>query len=168
MNATFDMAQTMEQVEYPMDDKATILLAEDDPAIRQILYRLLTDEGYHVITAGSGVEALEIALITRIDLLLLDLSMPDQDGWKVFEQLSVNYPSLPFILLTEQPGQFFQAIATGAGVLMEKPLDFTQLFVTIHNLLEEPVAVRLARALGQVAAFDSAPAAPEPPPVWAR
>ncbi len=168
MNAIFDTAHTADQGEHPLDEKPTILLAEDDPAIRQILYRLLADEGYNVVTAGNGVEALEIALMAKIDLLLIDLNMPGKDGWEVFEQLSVNYPSLPVILITDPSNQFFNALAAGAGALMENPLDFTQLFVNIHNLLEEPVAVRLARALGQTAALNHIPDHPEPTPIWAH
>ena len=166
MKSIFETPDTAGQLQDTPKGKATILLADDDPAIRQILYRLLVDEGYHVLTASNGVEAIEIAMRFKVDLLLLDLNMPVKDGWKVFEQISSNCPSLPVILITARPNQFFPALAAGAGALMEKPLDFTQLFVTIHNLLEEPVAVRLARALGEPAAFNYVPSIPDRAPAW--
>ena len=52
------------------------------PAIRQILCRLLAEEGYRVLTAANGVEALELAKVTTFDLALLDLNMPLKDGWE--------------------------------------------------------------------------------------
>jgi CheY-like chemotaxis protein len=162
MKEIFETPKAVEKLQGTPERKATILLADDDAAIRQILYRLLVDEGYNVITAGNGVEAIEIALMSKIDLLLLDLNMPVKDGWTVFEQISTNFPSLPVILITARPNQFFSALASGASALMEKPLDFTQLFLTIHNLLEEPVAVRLARAIGRSTAFNFVPPIPEP------
>jgi len=167
MREIFETIGTAEKLQSIPDHKATILLADDDAAIRQILYRLLVDEGYSVITAGNGVEAIELTLLSKIDLMLLDLNMPVKDGWKVFEQISTNFPSLPIILITARPNQFFPALAAGAGALLEKPLDFTQLFLTIHNLLEEPVAVRLARALGQPADFNYVPPVPERAPAHA-
>ena len=153
MNALFETQTETEPAHRAPGEKATILLADDDPAIRQILYRLLVDEGYHVITAANGEEAIELVVMAEIDLLLLDLNMPVKDGWTAFEQISTNYPSLPVILITARPNQLFPAIASGAGALLEKPLDFTQLFLTIHNLLEEPISVRLARAIGRPATF---------------
>lgn len=158
MNALFETQTATEPGSPPPHEKATILLADDDTAVRRILYRLLTDEGYHVLTAANGDEAVELVLMARIDLLLLDLNMPVKDGWTAFEQISTNFPSLPIILITARPNQLFPAITAGAGALLEKPLDFTQLFLTIHNLLEEPIAVRLARAIGQPAPFNYQPA----------
>src|SRR5580658_3185136 len=147
MNALFETQTATEPARRTLGDKATILLADDDPAIRQILYRLLADEGYHVITAANGEEAIELVLMTEIDLLLLDLNMPVKDGWTAFEQISTNYPSLPIILITARPNQLFPALASGAGALLEKPLDFVKLFHTIQNLLEEPAEVRKARCM---------------------
>jgi CheY-like chemotaxis protein len=130
-------------------EQHTILLVDDDAAIRQILVRLLGEEGFVVLTAANGVEALELAATIRPDLVLLDLNMPVKDGWETFEELSTQNPLLPFILITARSNQFFAALASGVGALLEKPLDFTKLFHTIYNLLEEPAEVRLARCAGR-------------------
>jgi len=140
--------------------KQKILLVDDDPAIRQILVRLLTEENYLVLTAANGVEALVLSSSARFDLVLLDLNMPVKDGWATFEQLTSDSPMLPIILITGRPNQFFPALASGVGALLEKPLDFTKLFHTIHELLEEPVADRLARVAGRSSAFNYVPAIP--------
>lgn len=170
MNALFEKQELGATVGNTPDRpgaRPVILLADDDPAIRRILYRLLIDEGYSVITAGSGAEALEIASMTRIDLLLLDIDVPIQESWKVFAQISINQTALPVVLITAQPDQFFHALTSDVGALLEKPLDLTKLFVTIHNLLEEPVSVRLARAIERPAAFNSIPpVAKEPARAW--
>lgn len=138
-----------------------ILLADDDAAIRQILLRLLTEEEYSVLTATNGAEALELADATRFDLALLDLNMPVKDGWQTFELLASKHPSLPVILITARPNQFFSALASGVGALLEKPLNFVQLFSTIRNLLSEPLEERLARLSGRPASFRYFPPVPE-------
>ena len=141
----------------PKAAKRKILLADDDPAFRQILLRLLAEEDYLVLTAANGTEALELANVTKFDLALLDLNMPVKNGWETFEQLSAKHPLLPIILITARPSQFFPALDSGVGALMEKPLDFVKLFHTIQNLLEEPAEVRLARSMGRPAAFHHIP-----------
>lgn len=134
-----------------------ILLVDDDPAIRQILLRLLAEEGYFVVTAANGQEALEFADVVKFDLVLLDLNMPVKDGWETFEQLYEKNPLVAIILITARSNQLFPALASGAGALLEKPLDFTKLFFTIHSLLEEPLEVRLARSMGRPAALRHVP-----------
>lgn len=137
--------------------KIKILLTDDDPAIRQILLRLLTEEGYSVLTASNGVEALELARVTKFDIVLLDLNMPVKDGWETFEQLSQRQPLLPIILITARPNQLFPALASGVVALLEKPLDLAKLFLTIHNFLEEPLETRVARTQGRPAVFSYIP-----------
>jgi DNA-binding NtrC family response regulator len=80
--------------------------------------------------------------------------MPVKDGWETFEQLTASQPLMPIILITARPNQLFPALASGVGALLEKPLDFTKLFRTIHELLAEPEEMRLARLAGRSAAFN--------------
>ncbi len=137
--------------------KKSILLVDDDPAIRRVLVRLLAEENYAAIPAANGVEALELAANTHFDLVLLDLNMPLKDGWETFQQLISRNPLLPVIVITARANQLFPALASGVGALLEKPLDFTMLFHTIHNLLEEPLSLRLARISGRQQEFRHAP-----------
>ena len=162
MNATLEMTADDSPAAAPKPApgkpaKIKILLTDDDPAIRQILLRLLTEEGYSVVTATNGVEALELARTTKFDIALLDLNMPVKDGWETFEQLSTRQPMLPIILITARPNQLFPALASGVVALLEKPLDLTKLFLTIHNFLEEPLETRMARTRGRPAAFSYIP-----------
>lgn len=131
-----------------------ILLVDDDPAIRHILLRVLSEENYFVLTAADGVEALELAEEAKFDLVLLDLNMPIKDGWETFDQLRTRHPRLPVIVITARPNQLFTAMSAGVGALLEKPLDFTKLFRTIGHLLSEPAEEQDARNAGQMTAFE--------------
>lgn len=144
--------------------KKKILLVDDDAAIRQILVRLLQEEGYFVLTGANGVEALALVDATQFDLVLLDLNMPVKDGWTTFEQLTRKNPTLPIILITARPNQLFPALASGVGALLEKPLDFVKLFDTVRTLLEEPDELRLARMTGRSAMFRFIPPKTDEPP----
>ena len=137
--------------------KRKILLIDDDPAIRQILLRILEEENYFVIAIANGIEVLELAKNTTFDLVVLDLNTPVKDGWETFEQLSSKNPLLPIILITAYPNQFSSALASGARALLEKPLDFVQLFYTIRHLLEKPAETRLANFTGRYSTFPPIP-----------
>ncbi len=140
-----------------------ILLVDDDPGVRYMLDRLLTDENYQVIPVANGVEALRANASSSPDLVLLDLNLPVKNGWDTFEQLTTHDPLLPVIIITARPNQIFPALASGVGALMEKPLDLPKLLRTIRHLLEEPAEARLARLAGQPAEFHYLPPKREKP-----
>ena len=137
--------------------KKTILVADDDPAVRRMLCRVLAGENYDVLAARDGQEAVEMCRADRVDLVLLDLSLPLKNGWEILERLSAENPCVPVIIITAQPNQIFPALASGVGALMEKPLDLPKLLRTIHELLEEPPAGLLARMEGRPAEFHYLP-----------
>ena len=134
-----------------------ILLVDDDPAVRRMLSRLLSEEHYSVLTAINGMEALELAKNTRIDLVLLDLNLPVKNGWDTFEGLTRENPFLPIVIITARSNQIFPSLAAGVGALMEKPLDLPTLLQTIRELLAEPAATRLARMAGRPTQFHYVP-----------
>lgn len=126
----------------------TLLLVDDDPAVRQMIGRVLAAEGYVVLSAANGAEALGIAEVNHIDLVLLDLNMPVKGGWDTFEKLTSADPLLAVIIITARPNQTFTALSAGVGALLEKPLDFPKLLKTVKVLLEESAELRLARVAG--------------------
>jgi CheY-like chemotaxis protein len=138
-------------------EKKKILLVDDDSAIRRILRRVLSGEGYTVLTAANGEEALQLASADHFDLVLLDLNMPEKDGWETFEELTECHPLLPVIVITARPNQIFPALAAGVGALLEKPLDLNRLLEEIPRLLEEPRQTRLARLAGRPSVFSYVP-----------
>jgi CheY-like chemotaxis protein len=137
--------------------KKTILLVDDDPGVRRMLQRVLEEEDYVVVPAADGLEALERAKTAAPDLVLLDLNLPMQNGWDTFERLTTENPLLAVIIITARPNQLFPALASGAGALMEKPLDLPKLLRTIRDLLAEPAESRLARMAGERAEFHYLP-----------
>ena len=138
-------------------EKKRILLVDDDRAIRKILLRLLSEEGYSVLPAANGNEALDFASVAKFDLVLLDLNMPRKNGWETFEQLILKDPILPIIVITARPNQLFPALASGVGALLEKPLDFVRLLQTIRSLIDEPMELRRARLAGKPSGFSYVP-----------
>jgi CheY-like chemotaxis protein len=153
MNGTFEISASANWGKAAPPARRKILLVDDDPGIRRVLSRLLAEKGYRVLTAANGIEALAVVGAVKVDLVLLDLTMPLQDGWETFERISTQNPVLPIILITARPDQFVLAQAAGVGALLEKPLDLEKLFHTVHNLLEEPAEACLARYTGRAAMF---------------
>jgi len=147
-----DENQSMEHL------KNRILVVDDDPSVLEMLTRVLIGEDYLALPAASGPDALKIADATQIDLVLLDLNMPGQSGWETFETLTARRPLVPVIIIAARSTQLLAALTSGAGALLEKPLDFPKLLQTINNLLTEPAESRLARKAGKSAEFHYLPA----------
>jgi DNA-binding response OmpR family regulator len=130
-----------------------ILLVDDDPTVRDSLNDVLVAEGYLVIPAENGQQALDFAKTMRIDLELLDLNMPVKNGWDTFEQLTREHPLIPIIIVTARPNQLFTALSAGVGALLEKPMDIPTLLRTMEKLLGESAQQRLARLAGREFVF---------------
>lgn len=113
-------------------------MADDDPAIRQALGQVLALEQYNVVFAATGRETAAQFISHVPDLVLLDLNMPDRDGWDAFQLMSSTHPSVPVIVITARPHQHERAASLGVALLMEKPLDIPALLKAIRDLLQEP------------------------------
>ena len=126
--------------------KKRVLLVDDDFAVLAGLAGVLVSEGYHVIHAMDGDEAIEkVRNDNSFDLVLLDLNMPKKSGWDAFEQMHAIDPFLPVIVITARPGQYATAVAAGVGALIEKPLDLPFLLQKMEDLIRESAQERLAR-----------------------
>jgi CheY-like chemotaxis protein len=123
----------------------TVLIADDDPSVRQTLGRLLESEHYTVVGARTGGEAIAMFRAASPDLVLLDLNMPGQDGWEATRMMDMINPMIPLIIITARPGQYAHATRMGADALMEKPLDLVLLLETISKLLAEAQTDRIQR-----------------------
>jgi len=115
--------------------KKRILLADDDSAVRRMLFRVLSDEGYFVIQASNGREVLQSTASGDVDLAVLDLSAPLDDAWKNLQQLNAGHPNLPIILITARSNPVFPTLVSGVKALLEKPLDLPKLLRTISEVL---------------------------------
>ncbi len=124
--------------------KRRILLADDDAAVRESLGRVLESEDYEVSLARTGREAVSQFMSAPPDLVLLDLNMPDKDGWEAFDLMERLHPLLPVIVITARPNQYERARGAGIDALMEKPLDLALLLETMKELLAQSEQDRVA------------------------
>lgn len=127
-----------------------ILVVDDDNAVRAGLNDLLVAEGYDVLTACNGIQALAVLRRQPCDLALLDMNMPLLNGWGTIGELRRLNRWLPLIIITARPDQRTLAHETGVE-LMEKPLDVPHLLQRIGALLNPPHGA-LPNAPGESAA----------------
>ena len=124
----------------PGERPARILVVDDVPDNREILTRRLSRRGFAVTEAGGGIEALRILERQEIDLVLLDIMMPDLDGTEVVRTLRhTRSPSdLPIIMVTakSQSEDVAQSLEFGANDYITKPVDFTVALARIRTQLE--------------------------------
>ncbi|MDL2328125.1 sigma-54 dependent transcriptional regulator [Desulfosarcina sp. OttesenSCG-928-A07] len=115
----------------------SILIVDDEPSIIQTLSGLLTDDGFDVISASNGYEALKRIDTESPDLVLLDIWMPGIDGIETLKEIKKNHPVLPVIIITGHGNVETAVKATklGAYDLIEKPLNFDKVSVSINNAL---------------------------------
>lgn len=130
--------------------KMRILVVDDDRSVRESLKKVLEGAGYEVVLAGGGAEAAIRFEAARMDLLLLDLNLPNQSGWEIFEELTTRRPIVPVIIITGLPVQGSTAQMAGAGALFEKPVEVTALLERVEELLAEPPERRLQRLCGHL------------------
>ncbi|MEV7926949.1 response regulator transcription factor [Kitasatospora sp. NPDC088779] len=115
----------------------TVLIAEDDRAIRDSLTRALQLEGYRVSTAADGAQTLAALTEQRPDLLVLDVMMPGPDGLEVCRRLRADGDRTPVLMLTarvEVPDRI-AGLDAGADDYLVKPFDVDELFARLRALL---------------------------------
>ena len=116
-----------------------ILVVEDVPLVRAVLAMRLESEGFSVITARDGVEALDQARDGQPDLVLLDLMLPRLPGERVCQELRADprTRAIPIVVLSARVGEAerLRALASGADAFMAKPYDVERLLVEIRARL---------------------------------
>jgi DNA-binding response OmpR family regulator len=118
---------------------AKILIVDDDPDMVELLRFALTDAAYSACTAATGTEALAEAQRSSPDLVVLDLLLPEMNGFNVCESLRRNpaTASVPIIMITVLPGQFPRLVGVEAGVnaYVNKPFQTQELISCVGGLL---------------------------------
>lgn len=103
-----------------------ILVVDDSATVRKFVAASLNMKGFRVITAGDGIEALELMPSEKIDLIITDLNMPDMDGYEFIRTLreSPQYQDIPIIVLSSMTDLKNKDLAMESGALafLEKPL----------------------------------------------
>lgn len=121
--------------------RAFILLVDDDELNLDLLSRKLQRNGYDTITATDGKEAISLAESTKPDLILMDMSLPELDGWEATRQLKADNSTknIPVISLTANamPEDRAKALAAGCDEYETKPIVFENLFAKMEILLRK-------------------------------
>ena len=112
-----------------------ILIAEDDEMVRDVIEKLLTDEGYSVVMANDGLEAVKMLRMENIFLVLTDLRMPGADGMEVLRTAVQVNPKTSVVILTAYGtlDTALEAMKAGAYDYIVKPFVMQQLILVVRN-----------------------------------
>jgi PAS domain S-box-containing protein len=120
-------------------ESARILIVDDERQNRQLLEVMLAAEGFLIQTAGSGEEALSLAIARPPDLILLDIMMPHMDGYEVAARIKANTATrnIPIVMVTALADRDarIRGLSAGAEDFLTKPVDRAELCVRVRNLL---------------------------------
>jgi DNA-binding response OmpR family regulator len=113
-----------------------ILAVEDEPAILRLLERGLTAAGHQVLTASSGEDGAMLAMDEAVELVLLDISLPELSGHEVLARIRSRRPALPVLMLTarDELDHKVRALDAGADDYLTKPFAFEELLARIRAL----------------------------------
>ena len=106
-----------------------VMIVDDDPDSREILYQFLAGKGFEIATVDCGAECLKTLQRRPVDLLLLDLRMPGLDGMEVLEHITRTWPQIRVVVVSAYGDweTYFEATGKGAVDVLQKPLIENQL-----------------------------------------
>ncbi|MDP2743834.1 MAG: response regulator [Dehalococcoidia bacterium] len=120
-------------------EQVKILVVDDDESVRSLLQRVLKEAGYDVVTAANGREALDKVNELKVDLVLLDIKMPDMSGMEVLQQLTTNWPQTCVIMATAvaDAQTAIEAMKLGAYDYITKPFSRDEMVLTVQRAIEK-------------------------------
>lgn len=121
-----------------MNSIAKILLAEDEPALGQIVAESLESQGFDVVFCQDGKQALEAYYKEQPQLMVLDVMMPKLDGFSLAKEVRMQDPNIPILFLTakSQTKDVVEGFSIGGNDYLKKPFSIEELIVRIKNLLK--------------------------------
>ena len=132
------LATRVREVLGTASPKGTILVVDDEPGVRHALRKFLTGAGYNVLDAASGVEAVERLPSSGIDVVILDLGMPERENIETLRMLRKAHPELKVIVMSGQFPELFRAAELlGAVASLAKPAKADDLLVLLRRVLEK-------------------------------
>ena len=129
-----------------------ILIVDDEPYIRDILFRWLVNEGYHCFTAANVDKAWKLLTRKNIALILLDIMLPEQPGTVILHRVREKYPDVAVVMVTglDRRGMAAETLHLGAYTYITKPFDRNEIVIEITRALQHREE-RLQRASLSVA-----------------
>ncbi len=123
----------------PMENKGTILYVEDNIDNRTLVRRILLSEDYSLLEAVNAAEALKVLESTKPDLILMDINMPDMDGYTLTARIKSmpGFATVPILALTANVmrGDKEKTLEAGCDGYIQKPLDIDQLIKEVERFL---------------------------------
>ena len=123
----------------PFEEKGTILYVEDNPDNRTLVRRILLSEDYTLLEANNAFEALNVLKTSKPDLILMDINMPDMDGYTLTAKIKTmpGFERIPILALTANVmrGDREKTLEAGCDGYIQKPLDIDQLIKEIERFL---------------------------------
>ena len=133
--------------------EATLLVVDDEPSIRELLSASLRFAGFSVLTAADGHEALQHQSGSHVDLVVLDIMLPDMDGFEVLRRLRERDPELPVLFLTARDDikDKIQGLTVGGDDYITKPFSLEEVVARIRAVLRRTHPVEGEAAILQYA-----------------
>jgi DNA-binding response OmpR family regulator len=115
-----------------------ILVIDDDLAITELMHMLLKTHGFDVITTNSGAEGVKLVEVKNPNVVLLDLMMPDMDGWQVSKAIRL-FSNVPILILSaiNDPTMVASVLDTGADDFLVKPVPSSVLVAHIRKMVRQ-------------------------------
>ena len=123
--------------ESSREPNPSVLIVDDEPSIRAFLAFVLEDEGFHVVTAGDGHEALQLVEQHPPDVVVTDLMMPQMDGYDLIERLRQEQAPVKAIIAMSAINVAKER-RLDADLFLAKPFDVDQVVICVQSLLECP------------------------------
>lgn len=132
--------------------KNKLLLVEDEPDLRLIVSEVLTDEGYEVLIASTGLEGLNMVKTEKPDIVVADVMMPVMDGFTMAKEIRKFNSNVPILFLTAKNtiDDIEEGFETGANDYLKKPFEFRELIVRIRALLRKYIQSNVEEQIYQI------------------
>ncbi len=126
-----------------------VLIIDDDPSMTELLCLLLKAATTDVFTANSGLEGIQLIREKAPDVVILDLMMPEMDGYQVCQQIRA-FSIVPILVLSalDMPGMVSKALDAGADDYLIKPVTSSILVAHLNNLMRRATSFNQVRAAG--------------------
>jgi CheY-like chemotaxis protein len=118
-----------------MKNEINILVVDDEEIMRNLLDKMLSLEGYNILTAVDGQDALEVVAKEKVDLVVSDMKMPRMDGFELLKNLRNNYPDIGVVIMTGFGDTYTvkDALLLGADEYLSKPFKRLELLSVVEK-----------------------------------